>query len=114
MVRPPQWIIQQPVPVLKAHYHFVSSAAQGGNLRFVYTTEFGHQVTANQLLYTYILPPGDKVSQQANGGYDLTAENIPALPQEDYLPPFYGWSEVVSSLGFEPRTHALKGRCSTY
>ncbi len=87
-VRPPQWIIQQPVPVLKAHYHFVSSAAQGGNLRFVYTTEFGHQVTANQLLYTYILPPGDKVSQQANGGYDLTAENIPALPQEDYLPPF--------------------------
>ena len=22
--------------------------------------------------------------------------------------------DVVSSLGFEPRTHALKGRCSTY
>jgi hypothetical protein len=45
-------------------------------------------ITANQLLYTYILPPGDKVSQQANGSYDVTAENIPALPQEDYLPPF--------------------------
>jgi hypothetical protein len=23
------------------------------------------------------------------------------------------WDDVVSPLGFEPRTHALKGRCST-
>jgi hypothetical protein len=84
---PPQWYIQQPVPVAKAHYHFASSNARGGNLRFVMSNEFGHAMTANQLLYTYILPPGDKIRVNADGTYDVDAENVPALPNEEYLPP---------------------------
>ncbi|HEX5234206.1 MAG TPA: DUF3857 domain-containing protein [Silvibacterium sp.] len=84
----PYWVVQQKVPVLKAHYHFAVTSSIGGNLRFVVSHEFGHEIAANQLLYTYILPPGDKVVQQADGTYDVTAENIPAAPSEDFLPPF--------------------------
>ncbi|MGC2545044.1 MAG: transglutaminase-like domain-containing protein, partial [Silvibacterium sp.] len=43
--------------------------------------------TASLLLYTYILPPGVNV-RQGQDGYDLTVENIPEVPNEDYLPPF--------------------------
>lgn len=84
---PPIWYIQEHMPVVKAHYHFVSTTARGGNLRYIVSNEYGHQVVANQLLYTPLLPPGDKVTEQADGSFDLTVENIPATPQEDYLPP---------------------------
>lgn len=88
----PHWLIQQDIPVVKAHYHFVSSSARGGNMRSIVSNQFGHQITANQLLYTYVLPTGDKLTQQADGSYDATVENIPAVPQEDYLPPIQSFS----------------------
>lgn len=92
---PPQWYIQQRVPVLKAHYHFVSTDARGGNLRYIVTNEYGHQIVANQLLYTPVLPPGDKVIENADGTYDVNVENIPALPHEDYMPPLQSLSYRV-------------------
>lgn len=84
----PQWFIQQKIPVLKAHYHFMPTPDRGGNLRYVVANVYGHQMVANQLLYTQLLPPGAKMTEQLNQGYDLTVENIPALPHGDYLPPF--------------------------
>jgi len=86
-ILPPQWYIQREVPVVKAHYHFTSSDSRGGNLRFIVTNEYGHQIVANQLLYTPLLPPGGKVVQNADGTFELNVENIPAIPHEEYLPP---------------------------
>lgn len=84
----PYWLIQQKVPVLKAHYNFVSADARNGASRYIVSHIDGHEIVANQLLYTSILPPGNKVVEQANGSFDLTVENLPAEPHEDYLPPF--------------------------
>jgi hypothetical protein len=92
---PPQWYIQREVPVLKAHYRFVSSSARGGNLRYIVSNEFGHQIAANQLLYTPLLPPGDKVIENADGSFVVDAENIPATPHENYLPPLRSLSYRV-------------------
>jgi hypothetical protein len=87
-VRPPHWVIQQSVPVLKAHYHFVPSTFFMHGTWQVTSREQGHENVANLLLYSVILPPGDKVNFQADHSYDLTVENIPAVPHDDYLPPF--------------------------
>ncbi|HEU4982854.1 MAG TPA: DUF3857 domain-containing protein [Acidobacteriaceae bacterium] len=84
----PRWIIERRVPVLKAQYYFQSSPDLHGNLRFIITNEYGHQVRANQLLYSSILPPTAKVTEEVNGRFDLAVENVPAQPDEDYLPPF--------------------------
>jgi hypothetical protein len=84
----PYWQIEQEVPVLKAHYHFVSSSSLNGNLRGISSMEYGHQLLDSQLLYTSILPSGTKVVQRVDGSYDVDVENIPAMPNEDYLPPF--------------------------
>lgn len=88
VVSSPHWLIQQKIPVLKAHYHFMPSPDRNGNLRFITTSEFGHEMVANQLLYTQLLPSGAKVTAELNQGYDLNVENIPALPHGDFLPPF--------------------------
>lgn len=88
IVASPHWLIQRRIPVLKAHYHFMPSPDRGGNLRFITTTEYGHQMAANQLLYTQLLPQGAHINEELNQGYDLNVENIPALPHGDYLPPF--------------------------
>lgn len=85
---PPSWQIQQAVPVLKAHYNFAPTAARGGNLHFVISDFFGHQIESRELLYSYLLPPGGKVAYQADHSYDLNVSNIPAMPHDDYLPPF--------------------------
>lgn len=79
---PPAWYIQQQVPVLKAHYHFVPTTHE-----LTSTDALGHENTVNALLYSPMLPPGVKV-REGTDGFDLTVENIPAIPHEDYLPPF--------------------------
>jgi len=93
---PPNWIIQRPIPVLKAHYHFAPTVARGGNLRYIVSDFFGHQIESSQLLYTHILPAGDKITTNADGSYDLTVENIPATPHEDFLPPFQSLADRVT------------------
>ena len=94
-ILPPQWYIQRDVPVLKAHYHFVSSDSRGGNLRYILVNEYGHQIVANQLIDTPVLPPGDKVIENVDGTFDVNVENIPALPHEDYMPPLQSLSYRV-------------------
>lgn len=74
----PQWLIQQRIPVLKAHYNFRPS---------VYDTDF---------VYSTRLPKDTQVVREKNRSFDLTIENVPALPREDYLPPFGNLSYRVS------------------
>jgi Domain of Unknown Function with PDB structure (DUF3857)/Transglutaminase-like superfamily len=78
---PPHWYIQQDVPLLKAHYHFLPTTHELSS-----TDALGHENVVNSLLYSPMLPPGVKV-QEGTDGFDLVVENIPALPHEDYLPP---------------------------
>lgn len=86
IVSSPHWQIEQNIPVMKAHYHFNPSSHVNGNLLHIVIRQNGHEDIADHLLYTYILPPGAKVREGVDD-YDLTVENIPAMPDDDYLPP---------------------------
>ena len=85
---PPRWYIQQLLYVHHAHYHF---RPEEGAMSIVATDAQGHENTVNQLLYFPELPPGDKVRQGLDG-YDLVVNNIPALPDEQFMPPLSSFS----------------------
>jgi len=91
IVSSPHWQIQQRIPVLKAHYHFIPSSYMNGGSTYLTTNENGHEETANILLYSYILPPGVTV-REGEDGYNLEVENIPEMPHGDYLPPLQSLS----------------------
>jgi hypothetical protein len=99
----PQWYIQQPLFVHKAHYHFVPS----GDYQDYQTTDSqGHQNMANNLLYSGVLPKGVQVRHGLDG-YDLVVKDVPALVDEKdevpmdsvserllfYYSPFSGWKD---------------------
>ena len=92
-VEPPRWYVQQNVFVHKAHYHFVPMDLNGD--RFVTVTDpMGKERTANRLLYYQMLPGDAKVKSEMDG-FDLTVENIPPLPDEEYSPPMDSFSYRV-------------------
>jgi hypothetical protein len=64
----PIWYVQRAIYVRESSYRFVPDNEVG-------------------VASTQILPPGLKVTGAMLGGFDLKAENIPALPREDYAPP---------------------------
>src|SRR5262249_44079984 len=72
---PPQWYIAQPVYVHKAHYHFMPTRLMRNG----------------SIFYSGSLPDGVKVRDGLDG-FDLIVENIPALPDEDFMPPFRSFS----------------------
>jgi hypothetical protein len=90
MVVPPEWIIQQPVFVHKAHYRFVPTLFDLGEISG--KDEFGKEKSATRLLYFPWLPPGDKVRENIDGTFDLTVDNVPAIPDEEYSPPLKSYS----------------------
>jgi hypothetical protein len=90
MVVPPEWIIQQPVFVHKAHYRFVPTMFDLGEISG--KDEFGKEKSATRLLYYPWLPAGDKVRENIDGTFDLTVDNIPAIPDEEYSPPLKSYS----------------------
>lgn len=75
----PRWLIQQPLYVHKAHYHFVPTQRE-----LTSNSEHGHVVIG--LMYTPVLPPGVQV-RSGMDGYDLTIENVPPMIDEEYMPP---------------------------
>jgi hypothetical protein len=81
----PDWDLQQPIFVHHAHYRFVPATFSLGEISS--KDQFGKTKSATQLLYYPSLPPGDKVVRSLDGTYDLSVDNIPALPEEDYSPP---------------------------
>jgi hypothetical protein len=87
----PNWYIQQPVFVHKAHYHF--NATKTG--RTITTKEHGHENVVSRLAYSFSLPSGVKVREGLDG-YDLTLNNVPALPDEDYMPPMQSFAYRVT------------------
>ena len=88
---PPQWYIQQPVFVHKAHYHF--NPTKTGHT-IISTDAWGHEEPTAGLMFSRNLPPGVAIHEEVNG-YDLTVENVPAMPDEDYMPPFRSFSYRV-------------------
>ena len=88
---PPQWYIQQPVFIHKAHYHFRPTKTGHTILA---TDAWGHQEPTAGLMYSTELPQGVAMHNGLDG-YDLTVENIPAVPDEDYMPPFRSFSYRV-------------------
>jgi hypothetical protein len=90
VVDPPQWIIQQPVFVHKAHYRFVPTLFDLGEISG--KDSFGKEKSATRLLYFPWLPAGDKVRENIDGSFDLAVDNVPAIPDEEYSPPLSSFS----------------------
>ena len=90
MVKSPNWIIQQELFVHRAHYHFVPFDMSGSRIITV-TDSMGKERTANRLVYFPWLPPGAKV-REGMDGYDLTVDNVAAIPDEEYSPPLDSYS----------------------
>jgi hypothetical protein len=82
----PRWLIQQPIYLHKAHYRFVPFDMSGSH----YVT-VAHGDVAGGLIWSGRLPVGAEVKTvpQAGGvnAYDLEVKDIPALPDESYMPP---------------------------
>ena len=89
-VEPPQWDIQQPVFVHKAHYRFVPTQI---DLAYLSSKDaFGKEKNGSRLLYFPWLPPGNKVKESMDGSFDLVVDNVPALPDEEFEPPLNSFS----------------------
>jgi len=85
----PHWKIQQPYFIHKAHYSFLPfKAFQPGNTtstNLFLTDEHGSPV--NTLMWWTILPPGATVKTDNTGRYSLDLTDIPAIPDEEWMPP---------------------------
>jgi Domain of Unknown Function with PDB structure (DUF3857)/Transglutaminase-like superfamily len=90
---PPNWLIQQPIYVHQAHFHFVPFDMSGSRTVMV-TDSLGKTNPANRLLYYHELPPGAEVKEGLNG-FDLAVNDIPPLPEEEYSPPLSSFSYRV-------------------
>ena len=85
----PYWEIQKPYFVHKAHYYFVPFKAfqKGADAVTSHYLIDEHGNPVNTLMWWQQLPTGAKVVQDAQGKFTLDIEEIPAVPDEDYMPP---------------------------
>jgi hypothetical protein len=93
-VQSPQWEIQQPYFVHKAHYFFLPSSNEE------ITDEHGN--VCNNLLYAQAAGMDAKVVRDAAGRYTLDVMNVPPIPNEQWMPPlnsilwkvrfYYSWA----------------------
>lgn len=67
---PPDWYIQQKYFVHKAHYFFQPSPDY-----------------VNSVMWASHIPAGTKVINDSQGRFTYEVENVPALPDEDWMPP---------------------------
>ncbi len=84
----PDWDVQQPYFVRKAHYSFIP-------FKYMDRVTDSKGSLANKLLYSSMLPEGTKVVEEASGRYTLDALNVQAIPHEDYMPPLGALIEQV-------------------
>jgi hypothetical protein len=84
VVVPPTWDIQQPYFVRKAHYSF--KRADTGGREYIMDSR-GNNLS--QLVYGFRLDPDGKykVVENRNGTFTLDLNDIPATPDEDWMPP---------------------------
>jgi hypothetical protein len=89
----PDWQIQQPWFVHKAHYAFLPtsqflpdrSAGESGTTNSQLMGP--HDNILNDIRSTTILPPGKSLTQDATGRYILDLTDIPPIPHEPFAPP---------------------------
>lgn len=85
----PRWEIQQPYYVHKAHYAFTPFKAFLKGLQNQTSSylvdEHGNPI--HSLIWWPVLPPGVDVHADAAGRYTVDVAEIPAIPDEDWMPP---------------------------
>jgi hypothetical protein len=85
----PDWEIQQPYYVRKAHYAFVVFK----NLDRVVDNQGN---ASSKLLYSTMLPADSKISYDQFGGkYTLDVSNVMPVPEEEFMPPIDAYMEHV-------------------
>jgi hypothetical protein len=85
----PQWEIQRPYFVHKAHYSFTPFKAflpglQNQTSRYLIDKD-GKPV--NTLIWWTILPPGVQVKTDVAGHYSVDVADVPPRPDEEWMPP---------------------------
>ncbi|HUX46038.1 MAG TPA: DUF3857 domain-containing protein [Terracidiphilus sp.] len=80
MVSSPTWDVQQPYFVHEAHYLFVPSRTPG-----TISNSRGQALT--RLMYGQRGGNGAKVQEDIRGRYSYDVTNVPALPDDDWMPP---------------------------
>jgi hypothetical protein len=88
-VSSPEWMIQQPYFVHKAHYFFNPILNIGEQ-----PVDKHGQIAAG-LMWATRLPPGVKVVEDVYHRYSLDITDIPPLPKGDWLPPLNAIRESV-------------------
>lgn len=79
MASPPQWDVQQPYFVHKAHYFFYPTQ------HFALVNSRGEELT--DLLYAMQGQMNSKVVKDASGRFTLDVTDVPAIPHEDWMLP---------------------------
>ena len=85
----PQWEIQRPYFVHKAHYTFTPFKAfmpGSQNVTSTYLLD-EHGNPANSLIWWPILPPGVQVKIDASGHFSVDIADVPPSPDEEFMPP---------------------------
>lgn len=80
-VSSPDWEVQQPYFVHKAHYAFLP--ARGGG--YVLMNKRGEAL--NRIMFGSTGGIGDKVTHKIDGTFQLDLADIPAISSEDWMPP---------------------------
>jgi hypothetical protein len=85
----PSWEIQRPYFVHKAHYSFLPFKAfqKGEQSQTSWYLEDEHQRVINTLIWWPKLPEGVTVKSDAIGRYSVDLTDIPAAPDEEWMPP---------------------------
>lgn len=85
----PDWEIQKPYFVHKAHYVFTPFKAflhGSDNETYMFLVD-GRGNRLDSLLWTWILPPGVLVKSDAVGRHSVDLTDIPPIPNEEWMPP---------------------------
>lgn len=77
----PDWDVQQKYFVRKAHYTFLA-------FKYMDRVTDSKGNASSKLLYSSMLPKDNKVNfEQGSGKYTLDVTDVPAAPDEEYMPP---------------------------
>jgi hypothetical protein len=101
MFSSPRWEIQRHYFIHKSHYSytpfkaFMPEGTPGRDTAISLIDSRGR--TINRLLWWYKLPPGVTVKTSMNGSYTVDVTDVPAIPDEDWMPPL---NSVVYKLQF--------------